>query len=58
MELERGNLGSMDWQTRIVTDPAILVGKPTVKGARISVEFVVRQKNRWVSFGSGSLPSE
>ena len=41
MELERGKLGSMDWQTRIVADPAILVGKPTVKGTRISVELVI-----------------
>ena len=31
----------MDWKERIVIDPKILVGKPTVKGTRISVEFVV-----------------
>ncbi len=31
----------MDWQDRIVIDPSILVGKPTVKGTRLSVEFVV-----------------
>jgi uncharacterized protein (DUF433 family) len=30
-----------DWQDRIVVDPAILVGKPVVKGTRLSVEFVV-----------------
>ena len=27
--------------TRIVSDPAILGGKPTVKGTRISVEFLL-----------------
>lgn len=31
----------MTWQDRIVIDPAILTGKPTIKGTRISVEFVV-----------------
>ncbi len=27
----------MDWKDRIVKDPRILAGKPTVKGTRISV---------------------
>lgn len=31
----------MDWHTRIVVDPKILVGKPVIKGTRIAVEFVV-----------------
>jgi len=31
----------MDWRKRIVVDPEILVGKPILKGTRISVEFVV-----------------
>ena len=31
----------MSWQERIVLDPAILTGKPTIKGTRIAVEFVV-----------------
>jgi uncharacterized protein (DUF433 family) len=31
----------MDWRERIVVDPKILVGKPVIKGTRISVEFVV-----------------
>lgn len=31
----------MSWQERITTDPKILVGKPAVKGTRISVEFVL-----------------
>jgi uncharacterized protein (DUF433 family) len=31
----------MEWQSRIVVDPAILVGKPVIRGTRLSVEFVV-----------------
>lgn len=31
----------MDWRERIVADPKILVGKPIIKGTRISVEFVI-----------------
>lgn len=31
----------MSWEDRITVDPEILVGKPVVKGTRISVEFVV-----------------
>ena len=31
----------MNWQERIVIDPAILTGKPVVKGTRLAVEFVV-----------------
>lgn len=31
----------MDWQERIALDPAVLTGKPTIKGTRIAVEFVV-----------------
>lgn len=31
----------MHWQDRIVIDPDILVGKPIIKGTRISVEFVI-----------------
>jgi uncharacterized protein (DUF433 family) len=31
----------MNWKERIVLDPKVLVGKPVVKGTRISVEFVI-----------------
>lgn len=31
----------MTWQERIAVDPAILVGKPVVKGTRLAVEFVL-----------------
>lgn len=29
------------WQERIMIDPAILVGKPVIKGTRLSVELIV-----------------
>lgn len=29
------------WQERITVDPAILVGKPVIKGTRLSVEFLL-----------------
>jgi uncharacterized protein (DUF433 family) len=32
---------SMRWQDRITVDPAVLVGKPIVKGTRIAVELVI-----------------
>jgi len=31
----------MNWRKRIVTNPKILVGKPIIKGTRISVEFLL-----------------
>ncbi len=31
----------MDWRDHITVDPQILVGKPVVKGTRISVELVI-----------------
>ncbi len=31
----------MDWQERIVTDPKILPGEPTVKGTPLSVAFIL-----------------
>lgn len=34
----------MNWKDRIVTDPGVLVGKPVVKGTRLSVEFLLSLK--------------
>ena len=31
----------MNWRERITVDPRVLVGKPIIKGTRISVEFVI-----------------
>ena len=31
----------MTWHDRIIIDPAILTGKPVIKGTRLAVEFVL-----------------
>jgi uncharacterized protein (DUF433 family) len=31
----------MDWRNHIVTDKEVLLGKPTIKGTRLSVDFIV-----------------
>ena len=31
----------MDWRDRITSNPSILVGKPAIKGTRISVELIL-----------------
>jgi uncharacterized protein (DUF433 family) len=33
---------AVDWRDRITLNPAVLAGKPTVRGLRISVEHVLR----------------
>jgi uncharacterized protein (DUF433 family) len=35
------NRADMDWRDRIEIHPDVLVGKPVIKGTRISVELVV-----------------
>jgi uncharacterized protein (DUF433 family) len=40
----------MQWHDRVVVDPAVLAGKPVIKGTRIAVEFVVELlANGWNS---------
>ena len=31
----------MNWTDRIIIDPAVLAGKPVIRGTRLSVEFIV-----------------
>ena len=39
---------AMNWHDRITLDPAILVGKPCIKGTRLSVELIVESlANGW-----------
>jgi uncharacterized protein (DUF433 family) len=35
--------GTPNYKDRIVVDPEILVGKPVVKGTRVSVELVLKR---------------
>ena len=41
-------LSIMKWQDKIVSDNKVLLGKPVIKGTRISVEFILdRLANGW-----------
>jgi uncharacterized protein (DUF433 family) len=31
----------MNWKEYIISDPDILIGKPTVKGTRLAVDFIL-----------------
>ncbi len=31
----------MDWKNRITSDPAIMFGKPVIKGTRVPVDMIV-----------------
>ena len=31
----------MNWQEYIAADPAVLVGKPVIRGTRLAVEFIL-----------------
>lgn len=33
----------MNWQNNIVSDKNTLLGKPTIKGTRLSVEFIIER---------------
>jgi uncharacterized protein (DUF433 family) len=38
----------MEWRERIAVDPAVMVGKPVIKGTRLTVEFIIElMANGW-----------
>lgn len=38
---DAGNIPVLDWRDYVVCDASVLGGKPTLKGTRLSVEFVL-----------------
>lgn len=32
---------AVDWQARIVADPLVMLGKPVVRGTRLTVEMIL-----------------
>ena len=41
LELKGFAMGTVNWRDHIVCDPAVLGGKPILKGTRLAVEFVL-----------------
>ena len=41
---------TINWQTYVISDPTVLLGKPVVKGTRISVDFVLERLSRGETF--------
>jgi len=39
----------MDYTKRIISDPTIMLGKPTIKGTRITVELILRKMSEGVT---------
>jgi uncharacterized protein (DUF433 family) len=40
----------MNWEKHIHSDPEILLGKPVIRGTRLSVEFIIqRLANGWTT---------
>jgi uncharacterized protein (DUF433 family) len=38
----------MEWKDRIISDPEIMLGKPVIKGTRLTVQFLIEQlANGW-----------
>ena len=33
----------MNWREHIISDPKVLLGKPVIKGTRLSVEFLIER---------------
>lgn len=46
----------MDWRSRIVAHPDVLVGKPVIKGTRISVELVMELLAAGYTMTTGNWP--
>ena len=41
----------MKYQGRITSDPNILLGKPVIRGTRISVELILRKLSEGITIG-------